>query len=147
MPKISAGSNSASQNKNGGSGRRQRKASVDSVKVSRRPLLSTVVTANVSNNSSSGSNSSSNCSINEVKNEEESSREKFSKLWKVKTIAHGMVRVPIELLDELVAKENITDIFHVEDTPVARYRWLNSVCNTVHVTKSDSTYENYMETA
>lgn len=47
-------------------------------------------------------------------------QEKFRRLWNVKTIEHGMIRIPPHLLQDLIHKENIDKFFKVEDKPVAR---------------------------
>ncbi len=45
---------------------------------------------------------------------------KFDGLWDVKTIENGVVRIPTQLLDELISKESIEKFYEVEDKPVAR---------------------------
>lgn len=47
-------------------------------------------------------------------------QEKFKQLWKVKTIEQGMVRVPSNMLEDLINKDSIGSIFDLEEKPVAR---------------------------
>ena len=46
--------------------------------------------------------------------------EKFGKLWKVKTIEQGMVRIPTHFLEGLIRKEAIETFFDIQEKPVAR---------------------------
>jgi hypothetical protein len=50
-----------------------------------------------------------------------SQSEKLDLLWKDRRIEQGMVKIPTNLLDDLIRKESIENIYIVEDTPVARY--------------------------
>ena len=52
--------------------------------------------------------------------EELAEREKFDQLWKVKTVDMGKVRIPPNLLDDLIRKESIEEFYVIEDKPVAR---------------------------
>ena len=45
---------------------------------------------------------------------------KLDELWKDRKIEQGMVRIPTNLLDDLIRKESIENFYIVEDTPVAR---------------------------
>jgi hypothetical protein len=45
---------------------------------------------------------------------------KFDGLWDVKTIENGLIRIPTQLLEELISEESIEKFYDIEDTPVAR---------------------------
>ena len=49
-----------------------------------------------------------------------SQSEKLDLLWKNRTIQEGMVKLPVNTLDDLIRKESIEKFYIVEDTPVAR---------------------------
>ena len=49
-----------------------------------------------------------------------SQSEKLDLLWKNRTIEQGMVKLPINTLDDLIRKESIEKFYIVEDAPVAR---------------------------
>ena len=49
-----------------------------------------------------------------------SQRAKLDLLWKDRRIEQGMVRIPANLLDDLIRKESIEKFYIVEETPVAR---------------------------
>ncbi len=51
---------------------------------------------------------------------ESDQQRKFRELWNVKTIEHGMVRIPPQTLEELICKDNIEKFFRLEEKPVAR---------------------------
>lgn len=47
-------------------------------------------------------------------------RAKFDKLWEVKSVDMGRVRIPPNVLDDLIRKEHIEKFYVIEDKPVAR---------------------------
>ena len=49
-----------------------------------------------------------------------SSRKRFEELCDIKNIEMGMVKVPPEILEDLINKENIEDHYDVDELPVAR---------------------------
>lgn len=49
---------------------------------------------------------------------------KFDQLWSVKTIEGGMIRIPAQMLDELIQKQGIEHFYNVDLQPVARYAYL-----------------------
>ena len=51
---------------------------------------------------------------------EVSSRKRFEELCDIKNIEMGMVKVPPEILEDLINKENIEDHYDVDELPVAR---------------------------
>ena len=52
--------------------------------------------------------------------EDEEERAKFDRLWDVKSVDQGRVRISPRMLDQLIRKENIDKFYIVEDKPVAR---------------------------
>ena len=52
--------------------------------------------------------------------DEDEERAKFDRLWDVKTIEDGRVRILPQMLDDLIRKENIEKFYIVDDKPVAR---------------------------
>ena len=71
----------------------------------------------------SGTNSDiteNNRSLNSSDSSELSQSSKLEVLWKDRKIEQGMVRIPTNLLDDLIRKESIDNFYIVEETPVAR---------------------------
>ena len=52
--------------------------------------------------------------------DEDEERAKFDRLWDVKTIEDGRVRILPQMLDDLIRKESIEKFYIVDDKPVAR---------------------------
>ena len=51
---------------------------------------------------------------------EVSNRKKFEELCDVKNVELGIVKVPEEVLDELIHKEKLDKFYTVDEVPVAR---------------------------
>ena len=51
---------------------------------------------------------------------EDEERAKFDRLWDVKSVEQGRIRIPPKMLDDLIRKESIDKFYMVEDRPVAR---------------------------
>ena len=56
--------------------------------------------------------------VNEA--EEDPSQAKFRRLWETREVEQGMVKLPTEILEGLINKEDISNIFELEEKPVAR---------------------------
>ena len=116
--------------------RKSSKGTGDVVTTKRVPRLSNVskikdnaVSINPAGASAKGCGNVSATSANESSNQNNtpiieppglSQSEKLDLLWKNRTIEQGMVKLPVNTLDDLIRKESIEKFYIVEDTPVAR---------------------------
>ena len=116
--------------------RKSSKGTGDVVTTKRVPRLSNVskikdnaVSINPAGASAKGCGNVSVTSANDSSNQNDtqiieppglSQSEKLDLLWKNRTIEQGMVKLPVNTLDDLIRKESIEKFYIVEDTPVAR---------------------------